>query len=63
MKKYCLLEDGSIEPCYYKTGEPRNIYKAGRKWYLDHDVYIGCGIAYCHHKIVKFGDTVEELKK
>lgn len=63
MKKYCLLKDGSIERCYYGNGAPRDVYKEGKKWYIDHDVFIGCGIAYCHSEIVAFGDTIEELKE
>ena len=62
VKKLCLLKDGSIEHCYYANGEMRNIYQEGKKWYLDHDVFIGsCALAYCHSEIVKFGDTLEEL--
>ena len=63
MKKYCLLKDGSIEPCYYGNGLPRNIYKEGCKWYIDHDVVMRYGIAYCHDEIVAFGDTIEELEE
>ena len=69
MKDYCLLENGEIHACYYGDGKgsldhtkPRNIYKEGRYWYLDHDVYLGFAIAYCHSKIIKFADTAEELK-
>ena len=63
MKKYCLLKDGSIEPCYYGSGMLRNIYKDGRKWYIDHDVVISYGIASLHDEIVAFGDTIEELNE
>ena len=62
IKKYCLLEDGSIHTTHYGNGEMKNIYKEGRYWYLDHDVFGRGIIAYMHHRIIKFADTVEELK-
>ena len=61
IKKWCKLEDGHIEPCYYEDGTLRTIYKEGRYWYLDHDVYAHQMILYMHHRIIKFADTVEEL--
>ena len=62
IKKWALLEDGSIVNCYYSNGELRQVYKVGRYWYIDHDVYAHNMILTCHHKIVKFADTVEELQ-
>lgn len=68
IKRWCLLENGTIEPCYYldqkgnQTNELRNIYKEGRHWYLLHDVYAHNMIITMRHKIVKFADTVEELQ-
>ena len=55
-EKFCKLEDGSVEKLYYGNDyrTPRNFYQENGKWYLDHDVYIGCGIAYCHSLIVEF---------
>ena len=61
IKKWCLLEDGSIEPCYYADGSMRSIYKEGWNYYLDHDVYAHQMIIFMHHRIVKFADTAEEL--
>ena len=63
IKKWCLLENGTIERCYYNNGELRDIYKDKKgNWYLDHDVYAHQMILYVHSKIVKFADTVEELQ-
>ena len=61
IKKYCLLENGSVEPCYYADGTLRTIYKDGLCWYIDHDVYAHQMIFYMHHRIVRFGDTADEL--
>lgn len=68
MKKYCLLENGDIEPCYYldqkgnQTDELRHIYKEGRKWYLMHDKYAHNMILTFNHEIIAFADTIEELQ-
>lgn len=63
IKKYCLLEDNTIEPCYYSNGELRNIYKEGRYYYIEHDVFgNGCMIRFCH-RILKFANTKKELKE
>ena len=63
IKKYCLLENGWIEDCYYSNGEMRCIYPEGRKWYLDHDKFgNGCMIRF-HHRILKTADTKKELKE
>lgn len=62
IKKWCLLEVGNVEPCYYENGTLREIYKdRDGKWYLDHDVYAHNMILSMHHRIVKFADTAEEL--
>lgn len=63
IKKWCLLEDGSIEHCYYKDGTLRDFEKHGKVWYLNHDVYAHQMILYMCHKVIKFADTVEELQK
>ena len=65
IKKYCLLENGWIEDCYYdkKMTEPRCIYKERRKWFLDHDKYGNGLMIRFHHKIIAFGDTKKELKE
>ena len=63
IEKYCLLEDKTIEDCYYSNGEMRCIYKEGNAYFLDHDKFgNGCMIRY-HHKIIKFGKTKKELKE
>ena len=64
LKKYCLIETGKIEPCYFDNGEPRMIYedKEG-EWYLEHDCFYSWGIAYAKHRILKFADTIKELKE
>ena len=62
IKKWALLENGSIVNCYFSNGELRQIYKEGRYWYIDHDVYAHQMILYMHHRIIKFADTVEELQ-
>ena len=31
-------------------------------WYLDHDVYCDDCILYCHDKIIKFSNNIEEVK-
>ena len=64
IKKYCLLETGEIENCYYdkELTELRNIYKIGARWYIDHDVFgNGCCIMF-HHRILRFSNTKKELK-
>lgn len=61
IKKWCLLDDGTIEHCYYQNGEMRNIYNIGNDYFLDHDRYAHNMIIYCHSRIVKFADTTEEL--
>lgn len=65
MKKYCLLENGDIQDCYYdkNLNEPRNIYKEGRYFYLDHDVFGNGCIVMFHHRILRFADTKKELKE
>lgn len=60
-KKWCLLENGTIERCYYSNGELRDFEKRGNSWYLNHDVYAHQMILYMCHKVIKFGDTAEEL--
>ena len=62
-KKFCKLENGTIQTCYYPSGEPKKIYKKEGSWYLAHDVYMHNMIFYLHQKIVAFADTVEELMK
>ena len=69
MKDYCLLENGEIEPCYFRNqkGElnhdkPRHIYKERGNWYLMHDKYAHQMIITFNHKIIAFGDTIEELE-
>ena len=74
--QWAKLEDGSIEPLYYQDGkggldlyEARNFYynqfedEGEVGWFLDHDVWFGNGVAYCHSKIVEFATTKEELEK
>lgn len=57
-ERFCRLKDGGIEPLYYgKTNEKRNFYEENGKWYLDYDVVLGCGFAYCHSEIVEFLNT------
>ena len=67
-KKYCLLENGQIESCYYldgqgkATAEARPIVKEKGAFYIlvgkfAHGTYIECW-----RKIKRFGDTEEELK-
>lgn len=64
IEKYCLLEDGTIEDCYYNNGEMRCIYKEGNAWFLDHDKFgINGFMIRFHHKIIKFGKTKKELKE
>jgi len=39
--RFCLLENGDIEPLYYENHEPREIFHDD--WgnsYLDHDVFV-----------------------
>ena len=62
IKRWCLLENGTIEPCYYDNGDLRDIYRIGRNWYLTHDVYAHNMIITMRHRIIKFADTVEELQ-
>ena len=65
IKKYCLLENGWIEPCYYDKArnEMRMIYKERRFWYLDHDKYSGMCMIRFHHRILAFAETKKELKE
>ena len=67
---YALLEDGTIEPLYYHKSkrkldlkEPRDFYKEGNNWYLDHDKFSKKYMARFHHKIIAFGNTKKELKE
>lgn len=60
-KKWCKLENGQIEPCYYSNGDVRNINYEDGRYYLIHDVYAHNMILTMCHKIVKFADTAEEL--
>lgn len=61
IKKWCLLEDGTIERCYYRNGNMRDFEKRGKDWYLIHDVYAHQMIITMCHKVIKFADTTEEL--
>ncbi len=63
MKKYCLLENGQIKPCYYPNGDLRQFEMSKGKWYLFHDEYANNMIVTMCHKVIKFADTREELKK
>lgn len=66
--KYALLENGSIEPLHYSSGELRSAYHSFEdgKFYLDHDVYgtfMGCRcIAYRHDEILATSDSKDELE-
>lgn len=63
-KRYCLLENLTIEPCYYdkKMTEIRHFDYDNGKWYLSHDVFgNGCCLSF-YHKVLKFADTKKELK-
>ena len=62
-KKYCLLENGQIEPCYCSNGSLRWFEKENGKWFLMHDEYAHNMILTLRHKVIKFADTIEELKK
>ena len=77
--QWAKLKDGSIEPLYYQDGKgnldtssPRNFYFESPEWdeevekegwFLDHDVWFGACVAYCHSEIVEFATTEEELQQ
>ena len=63
MKKYCLLENGDIEPCYYLNGELRNFDYENGSYYLIYDKYAHNMILTCRCKVVKFADNPEDLLK
>lgn len=62
-KKYCLLENGQIKPCYYSNGELRWFERVNGKWFLNYDEYAHNMFITYHVKVVKFADTFEELQK
>ena len=62
IKKYCLLSNGDIQPCYYANGELRNIQKEGNDWFMTYDEYAHNTIITCCRRIVAFSDSVQELE-
>ena len=62
-KKYCKLENGRVETCYYGTGQPKKITKQGKKYYMSVEEY-SCGMFFnATYEILKFSDRWEELTK
>lgn len=68
MKKYCLLENGQIEPCYYldRTGNlsdiPRPLKKEKDGWYINIGIFAHSAYITTWRRIIKFADTREELE-
>ena len=53
--RFAKLEDGSIEPLYYKDGSMRHFYKdEDGEWIMDFDRYIGGCLCYMTMKITEF---------
>lgn len=66
--KYALLEDGTVEPLYYKNGEPREAFQdEDGKCYLVHDRLIRINgansIAFCHLRIIATADDIKEFEE
>lgn len=71
-EKYALLENGYIEPLYYNLNKEikrgndnsRLFYKDEKgNWYLTYNAFCGNYITECKRKIIKFGNTIEDLLK
>lgn len=62
-KKYCLLANGQIKPCYYPNGDLRWFDRENGQWFLNYDEYANNTFITHHVKVVKFADTFEELQK
>lgn len=63
IKKYCLLSNGDIKPCYYSNGELRNLTKEDGQWFMVYDEYAHNMIITCCRRIVAFSDSIQELEK
>ena len=64
--RFCLLENGSIEPLWYSNNEPRDAYQDEDGYYLNHDEYINLGdrfmIAYVRDKIIQTSNSIAVLQ-
>lgn len=66
MKRFGLLENGTIEPLYYgNSDEPREVVRESGGWFLYHDEYVltpnGIMQQLLRHKIVKMADRKVDL--
>lgn len=62
IKKFCKLENGRIEMCYFPSGKMKDIFKQGDTWHITLEEYAHQMFFTRTYVIVAFADNWEDLR-